>query len=47
LSQLTLTQSVFYKVTEAFSGKSLGTLKPTDYVNATVDPTGVWMGIAL
>lgn len=46
LQQLRLTQTEGYNVTEAFTGKFLGVLKPTDYINATVDPTGVWMGIA-
>lgn len=35
-----------YGVSEVFSGQSIGQLKPHDYLNITVDPTGVFFGVA-
>lgn len=45
LFQLGLNEAEGYNVTEGFTGKFLGVLKPHDIVNASVDPSGVWLGI--
>ena len=46
LSSLGLTSSQGYGVFEAFTGKNMGTLRPSDNLNVTVDPSGVYIGIA-
>lgn len=46
LYRLGLTEAEGYNMTEAFTGHYIGVLKPHDLINATVNPTGVWMGIA-
>lgn len=46
LSELGLTAPQGYNITEAFTGKYLGVFKPNDRLNVTVDPSGVYMGIA-
>ena len=46
LSSLGLTAPQGYNVTEAFTGKQIGVLKPVDSLNVTVNPSGVYMGIA-
>ena len=46
LSKLGLTAAQGYNVTEAFTGTYLGVLRPHDLFNASVDPSGVYMGIA-
>ena len=46
LSKLGLTAVQGYKIIEAFSGTYIGVLKPRDLFNASVNPSGVYMGIA-
>ncbi|XP_053400322.1 alpha-N-acetylgalactosaminidase-like [Mercenaria mercenaria] len=46
LYQLGLNEAEGYNMTEGFTGKFIGVLKPHDIINASVDPSGVWMGIA-
>ncbi|XP_052795328.1 alpha-N-acetylgalactosaminidase-like isoform X2 [Mya arenaria] len=46
LQDLGLTQAEGYNVTEGFTGQFIGVLKPHDLINASVDPSGVWFGIA-
>ncbi|KAH3839736.1 alpha-N-acetylgalactosaminidase-like isoform X2 [Dreissena polymorpha] len=46
LSKLGLMEGEGYNVTEGFTGKFIGTLKPHDLINASINPTGVWFGIA-
>jgi hypothetical protein len=46
LYQLGLNIAEGYNITEGFTGKFIGTLKPHDILNATVDPSGVWLGVA-
>lgn len=46
LYKLGLNQAEGYNVTEGFTGQFIGVLKPNDIINATVNPSGVWMGIA-
>lgn len=46
LFQLGLNEAEGYNVTEGFTGNFVGVLKPHDIINASVNPSGVWMGIA-
>ncbi|KAL4229809.1 hypothetical protein ACF0H5_010201 [Mactra antiquata] len=46
ISSLGLNAPFGYNIVEGFSGQSVGTFKPQDNFSATVDPSGVWLGIA-
>lgn len=46
LFKLGLIEADGYSVYEAFTGTFIGQLRSHDVINATVNPSGVWMGIA-
>jgi len=46
MSDLGFTQNQGYNVTEGFTGKFIGVLRPNDLIKAVVNPSGVWFGIA-
>ena len=46
LGSLGAEKASMYKVTEVFSGEIVGTFKSHDVLNITVNPTGVYFGMA-